>query len=117
MDFRIVHGHLNRVSKYLELSNQKNSSGTNWSKSSVREHINLNERSSKTGEAFILDVLPRISDTNIPIGMKLWGCIELTLKLSSYFRFLVGNLNRKLAFPIFGLYTPPKFHPNRYIGI
>jgi len=31
--------------------------------------------------AFILGVLPRISDTSRPIGMKLWGCIEFTLKL------------------------------------
>ena len=31
--------------------------------------------------AFILGVLPRISDTRIPIWMKLWGCIEFTLKL------------------------------------
>ena len=31
--------------------------------------------------AFILVVLPRISDTSIPIWMKLWGCIQLTLKI------------------------------------
>ena len=31
--------------------------------------------------AFILGVIFRISDTRGPIGMKLWGYIELTLKL------------------------------------
>ena len=30
--------------------------------------------------AFILGVLPMISDTSGPIGMKLWECIEFTLK-------------------------------------
>ena len=31
--------------------------------------------------AFILGVGSMISDTRGPIGMKLWGCIELTLRL------------------------------------
>ena len=31
--------------------------------------------------AFILGVIFRISDTRGPIGMKLWGYIELTLRL------------------------------------
>ena len=28
-----------------------------------------------------LGVLPRISNTSLTIWMKLWGCLELTLKL------------------------------------
>ena len=34
-----------------------------------------------TKMAFILGVIFRISDTRGPIGMKLWGYIELTLRL------------------------------------
>ena len=44
--------------------------------------------------ALILGVLPKISDTSKPIWMKLWGYIELALKLCIVV-FLISVLDLK----------------------
>ena len=46
----------------------------------TKPNLNGNQFHDLGKMAFILGVLPMISDTSRPIGMKLWECIEFTLK-------------------------------------